>query len=273
MSTQIAVVKSSNDLVLSSENRGALVEISGMMSQAMGAVPDWLNGNQGGCFAIAMQAASWNMNPFIVAQKSLQIKGKIGYEAQLINAVATASGAIRGRFKYDFVGDWSTKSGAGGRVGAIIAGESEITWGHVHYFSDIQVKNSPLWKSNPQQQLGYLLVKNWVRMYAPDALLGVYSQDELVGISENTTPTIVVESQQVVAVRKSVAECTNAEYFSQLVAWVDTFTDSDEKAVCVGILDTIRDKYDVIDEPVAVVESVVEPVASSEWANVKDVPF
>ena len=45
--------------------------------------------------------------------------------------------------------------------------------------SMITTKNSPLWKTNPKQQLGYLQVKNWARQYCPGAILGVYSDDEL----------------------------------------------------------------------------------------------
>lgn len=37
-----------------------------------------------------MQAVQWGMNPFAVAQKTHFVSGKIGYEAQLVNAVITA---------------------------------------------------------------------------------------------------------------------------------------------------------------------------------------
>ena len=47
-------------------------------------------------------------------------------------------------------------------------------------------KNSPLWKTNPKQQLGYLQVKNWARLYCPGAILGVYTPDEFEATS---TPT------------------------------------------------------------------------------------
>ena len=40
------------------------------------------------------------MNPFAVAQKTHVVNGSLGYEAQLVNAVVQASGAIDGRFHY-----------------------------------------------------------------------------------------------------------------------------------------------------------------------------
>ena len=41
------------------------------------------------------------------------------------------------------------------------------------------IRNSPLWKSAPKQQLAYLAVKYWARLYCPEVILGVYSTDEL----------------------------------------------------------------------------------------------
>jgi hypothetical protein len=100
------------------------------------------------------------MNPYAVAQKTHLVNGVLGYEAQLVNAVISSSNAIVGRFHYEYEGDWSKcassreeivkKPAKGGgtydkkemvrgwdsadeqglsvRVGAVIRGESEITW-------------------------------------------------------------------------------------------------------------------------------------------------
>jgi len=87
-----------------------------------------------------------------------------------------ASGAIRGAFRYEYQGDGA---GLQCRVGAVLAGEVEITWGEWLRKSDVTTLNSPLWKVNPKQQLGYLQVKNWSRLYCPGAILGVYTPDEL----------------------------------------------------------------------------------------------
>lgn len=42
----------------------------------------------------------------------------------------------------------------------------------------VTTRNSPLWKTAPKQQLAYLAVKYWARLYCPDVILGVYSPDE-----------------------------------------------------------------------------------------------
>lgn len=147
-----------------------------LMAGAKNVVPAHLLGNPGGCMAIIMQAQRWGFDAFAVAQKTHVVNGNLGYEAQLVNAVIQSSGMISGRFHYEYKGEGASLSC---RVGATIKGESAITWGEWLSFTDVTTKNSPLWKTNPRQQLGYLQVKNWGRLYCPGAILGVYSADEL----------------------------------------------------------------------------------------------
>ena len=51
------------------------------------------------------------------------------------------------------------------------------------------VRNSPLWVSDPRQQLAYLAIKRWSRLYTPDVILGVYTPDEIIEREElDVTP-------------------------------------------------------------------------------------
>lgn len=178
---------STSALVLDTDAFARIMAVAEVMAKGKATLPKHLQDNPADCMAIIMQAMQWKMNPFVVAQKTHLVNGTLGYEAQLVNAVVSTSGAITGRFHYDYIGDWEayatteskSKVGLGVRVGAVIKGDDEITWGSPLYFADITVLNSPLWKTNPRQQIAYLAVKNWTRLYVPDALLGVYSTDEL----------------------------------------------------------------------------------------------
>lgn len=158
-----------------------------VMSQGVATVPKHLAGKPADCLAVALQAAQWRMNPYAVAQKTHLVNGVLGYEAQLVNAVVTSSKAVRGRFHYRYGGDWekitgtknkSDESGLFVEVGAILNGEPEITWGEPLYLIDITTRNSPLWKTAPKQQIAYLAVKYWARLYCPEVILGVYTPDE-----------------------------------------------------------------------------------------------
>lgn len=163
-------------LLLNGDVMDRMMKIADVMSQGISTVPKHLQGKPSDCLAIVMQAARWGMDPYVVGQKTHVINGTLGYEAQLVSAVLTATGAIRGRFHYEYRGE---KDLMECRVGAVISGEKDITWNEWLCVSEVTIKNSPLWKSNPKQQIGYLQVKYWARAYTPWAILGGYTPDEL----------------------------------------------------------------------------------------------
>lgn len=177
---EMAVIESqtigSTAMMFGAGNLERAMQVAEAMASAKVSVPNHLRGNPGDCLAIVMQATQWGMNPFAVAQKTHLVNGTLGYEAQLVNAVVQGSGSIKGRIHYEYQGE---DANIACRVGAIIAGENDITWGEWLASKDVTTKNSPLWKTNPKQQLGYLQMKNWARLYCPGAILGVYDYDEL----------------------------------------------------------------------------------------------
>lgn len=173
--------------LLEDDNFDKLWRMAEALANSALSVPKELKGNIGDCLAIVTQAMIWGLNPFAVAQKAHVINGKLGYEAQLVNAVVMQSGAIRGSFSYEYEGDRC-------RVGAVLRGESSITWGEWLSAASVQTKNSPLWKVNPKQQMGYLQVKNWARAYCPGALLGIYTADELEAMPEAMPPAAAVDT-------------------------------------------------------------------------------
>lgn len=163
-------------LITNDDNMRRVQELAKAMASSKVTVPKHLQGNEGDCTAIVLQAMNWGMNPFAVAQKTHLVNGTLGYEAQLVNAVIQTSGAIKGRFHYEYRGDGEALEC---RVGATIAGEDEITFGEWLILKSVTTRNSPLWKTNVKQQMGYLQVKNWARAFTPSAILGVYTADEL----------------------------------------------------------------------------------------------
>lgn len=184
--TQLAVAPespiatASAAIFMNPETMRALVQFADLMSKAAFAVPKHLQNKPSDCLAIAMQATHWGMDPFVVAQKTHLVNGTLGYEAQLINAVVQNSGFVNGMPEYEYRG---TGLNLECRVAFIPRGGTELKWGQWLKSADVKVKNSPLWQVNPAQQLGYLQVKNWARAYCPGAILGVYSDDELVDFS------------------------------------------------------------------------------------------
>jgi hypothetical protein len=179
-----------------------------LMASGKSTVPQHLQGNPADCMAIIMQSAQWGMNPFAVAQKTHLVSGNLGYEAQLINAVITANAPVTTRLQYEWFGNWNAifgkfegrkndknkvyhvpnwnpqdEEGLGVKVWATLSGEDEPRVLEL-LLKQAQVRNSTLWASDPKQQLAYLAIKRWSRLYTPDVIMGVYSPDELAEIPE-----------------------------------------------------------------------------------------
>lgn len=167
---------STSALVLDDGSIDRMMRVAEIMASGKATIPKHLQNSPGDCMAVVMQAMQWKMNPFAVGQKTHIVNGALGYEAQLVNAVLQATGAIKGRFHYEYRGEGNHLEC---RVAAIPAGESDLVWNEWLKISEVTVKNSPLWKTNPRQQMGYLQVKNWARATTPGAILGVYTTDEL----------------------------------------------------------------------------------------------
>lgn len=169
----VSVSSGANGTSIAPQNLGEVVRFAEVMCKADIALPKHLRGNAGACMAVAMQALEWQMSPFAVASKSYSVNGTIAYEAQLIAAVVNTRSGIKGRLKYVFEGDGPAMTCT---VTGTLDGE-DCTYTSPTIGS-ITTKNSPLWKSDPQQQLGYFSARSWARRHCPEVLLGVYDRDE-----------------------------------------------------------------------------------------------
>lgn len=204
MSTLIpAAITDSNVAIFDANYLAAISHFGELMAQGVATVPAHLQGNTADCMAVSMQAAQWKMSPFAVAQKTHLINGVLGYESQLVNAVVTRSGALSSRFTYEWFGPWekvigkfairkndkgkeyrvpawsmADEEGCGIIVRATLVGETESRELRL-LLAQARTRNSGLWADDPKQQIAYLAVKRWARLYAPDVILGVYTPDEL----------------------------------------------------------------------------------------------
>lgn len=218
--TQIAHL-TAFDIMMNPEIMGRFERIAEVMASSKFAVPKHLQGNVGDCLAIIMQSAQWQMDPFAVAQKTHQINGVLGYEAQLVNAVITNRAPITGRLQFEWYGDWSKMNGKedkswdkGIKVWATLKGETtpreiNISMGQVG-----TVRNSPLWINDPRQQLAYLAIKRWSRLYTPDVILGVYTPDEVMEREEldvTPAPSQIKKHQGASGLKAQMAERAEVE--------------------------------------------------------------
>lgn len=200
---------SSGALLMNMDSMGRLERIADLMASGKTTVPQHLRGSKGDCFAIALQSMQWGMNPFAVAQKThITQSGALGYEAQLISAVVTESGAVDGDPEYEFLGDWDKilgkveerKSDKGGKyyvanwqksdeagLGVIcrlrLRGESTPREMKV-MLSQCYPRFSTQWATDPKTQITYVAIRKWTRVNKPGVILGVYTPEELQGSQE-----------------------------------------------------------------------------------------
>jgi len=138
-------------------------------------VPAHLRGKPADCLAVCLQAFRWQADPFSVAQKTYFTRegSPPAYEAQLVNAIVYARAPLDGRLDIKWEGTWPNRVCV---VTGHIKGDREPKVRRVQA-AGITVRNSPLWKTDPDQQLAYYATRAWARLYTPDVLMGIYTPD------------------------------------------------------------------------------------------------
>lgn len=152
------------------------MEMAKLMALSGVAIPQHLRGNPGACLAIIIQAVEWRLSPYAVANKSYSVNDRLAYESQLIQAVILQRAPIKGRLKVEYDGAGEARTC---RVSATLADTGETVDYTSPPFGRIHPKNSPLWKSDPDQQQFYYAGRALCRRHFPDVLLGIYARDEL----------------------------------------------------------------------------------------------
>ena len=282
-STALAVNSASSyALLMDQGSLERLERIADMMFTGRTTVPQHLRGSKGDCFAVVLQSMQWGMNPFAVAQKThLSQSGALGYEAQLISAALSGSGALKEDPEYEFIGDWSKvlgkveerKSDKGGKyyvatytkqdeVGlgvicrATLKGESKPRELEV-MLSQCYPRFSTQWATDPKQQICYVAVRKWGRLHKPGVLLGVYTPEELeqsgekfMGMAEDLTP----------AAPAAPKSAYTPEAFAQLLpSWRAAI--AARKATPEGVIGKIKTKGTMTPEQEAAIRAPIEQPA------------
>ncbi len=156
-------------------NANEIMEFSKMMALAKQAIPPHLRENPGACLAVCIQASSWQMSPFAVANKSYVVNDRMAYEAQIIAAVILMRAPIIGRLKYSYTGKGPTRQ----CTCSAKLDDGDLVEYTTPEIQNIKIQNSPLWKNDPDQQLAYSAARSMARRHFPDVILGVYTPEEM----------------------------------------------------------------------------------------------
>lgn len=180
-----------------------------------------------------------------------------------MNAVISRSGVLATRFEYEWYGPWENvigkfnikkgekgeyrvpdwtmadETGIGIIIRARLKGEDEPRELDL-LLAQARVRNSTLWADDPRQQLAYLAVKRWARLYCPDVILGVYTPDELEERQEkviNPDPAPRVTVQEITS---NVGTTSAQEPITNIDTLADEFRDRIEAAEDVDSAKAVR---------------------------------
>lgn len=187
---QAAVSNGQRMNALVPNNIAEALQLADIMAKA-DLMPEHLRRKPGDCLLIVMQAQRWGMDAVSVAQCTSVVRGKLCYEGKLVAAALYAMGAIDGRLSYDFTG-----SGEGRAVTVTGrprgTGKDQSVEGRV---ADWKTTNEN-WKKQPDDMLVYRGTRQWARRYAPEALLGVYTPDEMEDVPNDPTVVATVKAKR-----------------------------------------------------------------------------
>ena len=199
------------------------VQLSETLAQSA-LIPKHLQGKPGDCLLIVMQAQRWGMDVLSVAQCTSVVHGKLCYEGKLVAAVLYSMGAVDGRLSYSFNG---TGTGRSVTVTGTPRGmdEQQSVTGTV---ADWATTNEQ-WKKAPDDMLVYRGTRQWARRYAPEALLGVYTPDELE--DEPREPrTVTVTQSSAHGGKKELPPYPDADFETNLPKWRALILDGKKSA-------------------------------------------
>jgi len=187
------------------------------------------------CEPIVLQAALWRISPLFVLQCAYQAKADapVGYEAKLLHAVILANAPLsrRPRLRYGYGGD-GKRTAANRFVEATfwVVGEDEPIRVTSPTVSQIKIKNSPLWFSNPDQQLGYSVLRDGARLHFPDVLGGAYTREEVMQMRDVTPNKVLLAS----LTDDDAVEADFSDHIEPTEADLQQFTRWERKASGVG---------------------------------------
>lgn len=183
--TQIAMTIDPEHATLVPQNLGEVVAFANLMARSGPAVPKHLRDHPGACLAVAMRAFHLGAEPFALADKTYFVNDRMALEAQAIAAIILTRVKRKGMPKYNYEGEGQTL-----RCEVLITmPDGEVVPWKSPKLADIRSQNSPLWKSDPEQQIGYYSIRGWARRHRPDVIMGIYDREEAAAMEHDDRAT------------------------------------------------------------------------------------
>src|SRR5882724_1263288 len=166
------------------------MEVAKLMSISGPAIPSFMRGNPGICYAAVVRAVRWGMDPFFVAEQMYPVN----------NARAPLQKKL-----------WPVYTGEGDSLKCTVYGLPKGQTEPLDYETPTlkklieikgrndggYVKGSPLYDNDAKQQLWYYGARGFCRRHFPEVLAGIYDRDEF----EPVEPKDVTPERETLAQR------------------------------------------------------------------------
>lgn len=196
--TAIAVQESYAPSAIIKTPLAILNEMGEFMAGSGPMVSPTMQGRPDRCRAVAYLADRWDFDPFFVASETFffadrEGKERMGFGAKVILALINARAPLQRPLEYEFTGNGAQLQC---KVTGWLRGSEKPSVYVSPILGQINPRRSPLWTSDPQQQISYYSGRAWSRRYSPQTIGGVYDREEL----ENLT---IVGSEDAAEPRRS----------------------------------------------------------------------
>lgn len=165
-----------DDRGVSYQNFLMIADRARAMAKGRASVPAFLKGNEPDCIAVVELAVGLGFQPVQVARLTYEVNGVMSFQSQLLHAVLNKSGMLNGRIEFEFEGEGDERTCT--CVGTFRNGSKPSRYTTAP-LAKISPKNSPLWKTDPDQQMCYLALSRWVKRHCPETFLGCYTREEM----------------------------------------------------------------------------------------------
>lgn len=185
------------------DNAAQAMEYSKLMAASGSAVPKHLRGQPGACLGIVSDALRMGVNPYALARKSYFVNDQLAYEAQVFMAIINVASVLKSRPDLAFEGEGLERRCI---VTATFREDGKERLYKSPRIHDIQPRNSPLWKSDPDQQLSYYSLRAFARRWLPEVVMGFVDVDELrEAAMTDVTPKAAPDDAPVEAPKHSIS--------------------------------------------------------------------
>ena len=143
-------------------------------------IPPHFQKSPADCWLVMSFCRSRNLDFMMVVGECSVVQGRLFFSGKLTAALLNTSGMLAERLNYEYVVD-----DKGAKVAVVVSGRfaSETTPRTVTVELDQVKTNNKVWQTQPEQQLAYAGARIWGRRHAPEVLMGLLFEGEMIDVT------------------------------------------------------------------------------------------